>query len=82
MAQDRKANLPDYIDQATLDALPADARKAVDDAVMLFEFLRKREGTNLAPAFAALLGSLDAAAKVLSAMRYEFGGHVEKAAGG
>ncbi len=66
-AQDRRANLPEFIDQATIDALPDAARKAVEEAILMFEFLRKREGTNLAPVFTPLLGAIDGAAKGLVA---------------
>ncbi|MBL0871657.1 MAG: DEAD/DEAH box helicase family protein [Phycisphaerales bacterium] len=66
-AQDRKSNLPEFIDQETMNALPDAAKKAADEAIMMFEFLRKREGANLAPAFTPLLGVLDSAAKSLVA---------------
>ncbi|MCH7792422.1 MAG: DEAD/DEAH box helicase family protein [Planctomycetes bacterium] len=69
IAQDVKAALPAFIDQATLDALPEAARKAADEAILMFEFLTKREGVNLAPAFTALLGALDNAARALVVQR-------------
>ncbi len=65
IAKDVKAALPAFIDQATLDALPEAARKAADQSLLMFEFLSKREGVNLAPAFTALLGALDSAAKAM-----------------
>lgn len=65
IAKDAKAVLPTFIDQATLDSLPETARKAADEALLMFEFLTKRTDVNLAPAFTALLGALDAAAKGL-----------------
>lgn len=68
-AQDRKANLPEFIDQATLDSLPEGARKAAEEAVVTFEFLSKRQGANLAPAFAGLLGPIDGLARSLIAAR-------------
>lgn len=65
MEQDRAANLPDYIDQQTMDMLPEHARKAASDSIEMFEILKKWDEANLAPAFASLLGRLDAAAKAL-----------------
>lgn len=65
MAKEVKPALPAFVDQATLDALPEAARKAADEAILMFEFLTKREGVNLAPAFTALLGPLDNAAKAM-----------------
>lgn len=65
IAKDVKAALPAFVDQATLDALPEAARKAADESLLMFEFLSKREGVNLAPAFTALLGALDGAAKTM-----------------
>lgn len=65
IATDAKAALPSFIDQATLDALPPAARKAADEAILMFEFLVKRTDVNLAPAFTALLGAIDNAAKTM-----------------
>lgn len=65
IAKDAKASLPAFVDQATLDALPEAARKAADESLLMFEFLSKREGVNLAPAFTSLLGELDRAAKAV-----------------
>lgn len=65
ISKDAKAALPAFIDQATLDALPETARKAADEAILMFDFLTKRGGANLAPAFTSLLGPLDNAAKGL-----------------
>jgi type III restriction enzyme len=65
IAKDVKAALPAFVDQTTLDALPPTARKAADEALLMFEFLSKREGVNLAPAFTSLLGELDNAAKAM-----------------
>lgn len=59
------AKLPDFVDQETLDGLPESARKAADEAILMFDFLSKRDGVNLAPAFTALLGALDHAAKAM-----------------
>lgn len=64
-AKEEKAQLPAFIDQATLDALGESGRKAAEESILMFEFLSKRQGVNLAPAFTALLGPLDAAAKLM-----------------
>lgn len=65
MAQDRAANIPEYVDRDVLDRLPDHARKAAVEAFETLGFLRKRQGVNLAPAFTSLLGPLDAAARAL-----------------
>ena len=70
-AQDRKANLPEFIDQGTIDALPDAARKAVEEAIYIFGLLNKREGANLAPVFTPLLGAIDGAAKSLVAEKLQ-----------
>jgi len=70
-AQDRKANLPEFIDQGTIDALPDAARKAVEEAIYIFGLLTKREGANLAPVFTPLLGAIDSAAKSLVAEKLQ-----------
>jgi type III restriction enzyme len=64
IAKDAKPLLPTFVDQATLDALPIVARKAVEESILMFEFLSKRDSVNLAPAFTALLGPIDNAAKL------------------
>jgi len=74
IAKDAKATLPAFIDQATLDSLPEAARKAADEALLMFDFLSKREGVSLAPAFTALLGAIDNAAK--SVLWQKLGSHV------
>lgn len=48
-----------------LEALPEFARKSVDEALLMFDFLVKRPNANLAPAFTGLLGMLDRASKRL-----------------
>ncbi|GMV70199.1 MAG: restriction endonuclease subunit R [Leptolyngbya sp. PLA2] len=65
VTKEARAALPPFIDQATMDALPEQARKAAEEAILMFEFLSKREGSNLAPAFTSLLGQLDSAAKAM-----------------
>jgi type III restriction enzyme len=57
------------VDTQVLDALPPRYRKAVEQATMLFRFFQNKEGMNYAPAFNALLGSVDEAAKALLTRR-------------
>jgi type III restriction enzyme len=65
VSKEAKASLPMFVDQAALDVLPEVARRAADEAILLFDCLSKRGDVNLAPAFTALLGPLDNAAKML-----------------
>jgi type III restriction enzyme len=74
IARDAKAALPAFIDQETLDALPEPARKAAEEALVMFDFMSKKGGMSLAPAFTALLGPLDNQAKLIIGKR--LGGHV------
>lgn len=69
VTKDAKAALPAFIDQDTMDSLPEVARKAAEESILMFEFLAKRDGVNLAPAFVALLGPLDNAAKAMVVRR-------------
>jgi len=69
IAREVKAAVPAFIDQTALEALPDAARKAANEAILMFEFLSKRAGVNFAPAFTALLGPLDAAAKMMVTTR-------------
>ena len=57
------------VDQQTLDVLPPRYRKAADQAIALFRFFENKEDMNYAPVFAALLGSVDEAAKGLMVRR-------------
>lgn len=70
-AQNRRANLPAFINQDLLDALPPPARKAADEAILMFEFLTKRADASLAPAFTPLLGVIDGAAKAVITHRLQ-----------
>jgi len=46
-----------------LEDLPSRYKKAANQAISLFTFFKNKEGENLAPVFACLLGSIDEAAK-------------------
>lgn len=53
------------VDQKLLDTLPDRFRKAVEEAVALFQYFEKKEGISCAPVFTALLGVVDEAARGL-----------------
>ena len=70
--RDEKApEVTQLVPQKTLDALPDRYRKAVTQGIMLYSFFEKKEGMNYAPAFGALLGSLDEAARGLLKRRLQ-----------
>jgi type III restriction enzyme len=54
-----------FLSQKELESLPSRYRKAVEQAVMLFQFTEKKEGMSFSPAFTSLLGPLDEAATAL-----------------
>ena len=54
-----------FVDEAILAPFPPRYRKAVDDAVSLFQFMKNKPGMNFAAAFNPLLGSIDEAARGL-----------------
>ncbi len=60
-----KPKPPDFIDAAMLDALPSRYRKAVDQAVLLLQFIENHPDMNFAPVFNCLLGCVDEAARGL-----------------
>ena len=55
----------DFIAAATLAALPPRYRKSVEQAVMLYRFLEKKDAASFGPVFQPLLGPLDDAASAL-----------------
>ena len=59
------------LEEAELTELPARYRKAVEQATMLYHLLAKKRDMNLAPAFTALLGSLDEACRGLLKRRLQ-----------
>lgn len=55
-----------FFTSETFDKLPARAKKAAADALDLYRFFERKEGTpNFAPAFGALLGPFDEASKTV-----------------
>lgn len=71
LAGEAKPKLPQLVDQAVIDGLPPNARKAVDEALWLFDVLSKQDNVNLAPVFQGLLGQIDGAAKGLVVNRLQ-----------
>lgn len=71
-AQDeRPPELKALVSAQVLDALPPRYRKAVSQALTLYSFFENKPGENLAPAFSALLGSLDEASRGLLKRRLQ-----------
>lgn len=52
-----------FVDESILAQLPSRYRKAVEDAVALFQFMKNKQGSSFSAAFNPLLGSLDEAAR-------------------
>lgn len=57
--------LETFVSEKELEKLPSRYRKAVEQAITLYEFTEKKEGMSFAPVFTSLLGPLDEAAKGL-----------------
>ncbi len=58
-----ETDLSRFIAHENLTSLPSRYRKAIEHAVTLYRFMEKKIGMSFAPAFTALLGPLDEAAK-------------------
>ena len=58
-----------FVDDAVLAGFPPRYRKAVEDAVALFQFMKNKQNMNFAAAFNPLLGSVDEAARGLMLKR-------------
>ncbi len=69
--QEAAPKVTEIIDSALIDSLPPRYKKAVTQAVMIYQFFGKKEGMNYSPVFNALLGSLDEAAKGVLMRRLE-----------
>ena len=70
-ADDQAPERKGLVDDETLAALPPRYKKAVEQATMLFRFFENKEGMNYSPAFNALLGSIDEAARGLLIRRLQ-----------
>lgn len=57
--------IDEFIKLTDLEKLPSRYKKAIEQAVTLFQFFEKKEGMSLAPVFTPLLGPLDESAKGL-----------------
>jgi len=69
--QEKPPDVTQLVPEATLAALPPRYRQAVTQALMLYGFFENKEGMSYAPAFNALLGSLDEAARGLLKRRLQ-----------
>jgi len=54
-----------FIDSSQLEKLPSRYKKAIEQAVALYQFFEKKEDVSFAPVFTSLLGPLDESAKGL-----------------
>lgn len=57
--------IEEFIKSTSLERLPSRYKKAIEQAVTLFQFFEKKEGMSFAPVFTPLLGPLDESAKGL-----------------
>ena len=64
-------NIETIIPKDEFDALPSRYKRAVQQAVSLFQFLKNKEDASLAPVFTPLLGPLDEAARGLILRRLQ-----------
>ena len=70
-AETPSAVVYDFIDEKDLNALPLRSRKGIQEAVLLFDFMAKKQKVSFSPIFQPLLGPLDAAAETLLFERLE-----------
>jgi len=57
--------IEEFIKSTYLEKLPSRYKKAIEQAITLFQFFEKKEGMTFAPVFTPLLGPLDESAKGL-----------------
>ncbi len=60
---DKEFQTEGFIESKHLEKLPSRYRQFIEQAIMMYRMLEKKEGVTLSPVFAALLGSMDDAAK-------------------
>jgi type III restriction enzyme len=65
LLESRAAETQPLVAQSVLEALPDRFRKAAEEAVSLYRFFEKKQSVNYAPAFTAVLGAVDEAARAL-----------------
>jgi len=61
----------EFISEADLGSLPLRARKGIQEATLLFDYMAKKQKVSFSPVFQPLLGPLDAAAEALLFERLE-----------
>lgn len=61
----------EFISEDDLGSLPLRARKGIQDAALLFNYMAKKQKMSFSPVFQPLLGPLDAAAEVVLLERLE-----------
>jgi type III restriction enzyme len=61
----------DFISEDDLGSLPLRARKGIQEAVLLFDYMAKKKKVSFSPVFQPLLGPLDAAAEAILLDRLE-----------
>jgi len=66
-AEGKITGIEEFISSAQLEKLPSRYKKAIEQAVALFQFFEKKEEASFAPVFTSLLGPLDESAKGLIA---------------
>src|SRR3990167_2040063 len=64
-AEGKITGIEEFISSAQLEKLPSRYKKAIEQAVALFQFFKKKEDVSFAPVFTSLLGPLDESAKGL-----------------
>jgi type III restriction enzyme len=55
----------EFISEADLGSLPLRARKGIQEAVLLFDYMAKKQKVSFSPVFQPLLGPLDSAAEAI-----------------
>ena len=63
--EDSSRAVYEFIDEKRLAALPLRARKGIQEASLLFDYMAKKEKVSFAPTFQPLLGPIDAAAEAV-----------------
>jgi type III restriction enzyme len=64
-AEGKVTGIEEFIKSTDLEKLPSRYKKAIEQAVTLYQFFEKKEGMSFAPVFTPLLGPLDESAKGL-----------------
>jgi hypothetical protein len=70
-SEDSSRVVYEFITEAELGALPLRARKGVQEATLLFDYMAQKQKVSFSPVFQPLLGPLDAATEALLFERLE-----------